>query len=69
MEHANWRCPKCDHDRFETGEMRAEGGALSAIFDVSTNTYSTVTCARCTYTELYRATAGSLDNVFDLFVT
>jgi predicted nucleic-acid-binding Zn-ribbon protein len=69
MQHAKWRCPKCEHDQFETGEMRAEGGVLSAVFDVSTNKYSAVTCSRCSYTEFYRSSAGSLGQVFDFFAT
>ncbi len=34
MENENWVCPKCEHNEFETGEIRVAGGFWSRIFDV-----------------------------------
>ena len=69
MTHPDWTCPKCDNDEFETAEMRASGGALSAIFDVSNRQFTTVTCTRCQYTEFYRTDARSIDKVLDFIAT
>jgi predicted nucleic-acid-binding Zn-ribbon protein len=49
--------------------MRASGGALSAIFDVSNRQFTTVTCTRCQYTEFYRTDARSIDKVLDFIAT
>ena len=67
MQHANWKCPKCDNDRFETDQFRATGGMLAKIFDVQNKKFTTVTCSQCQYMEMYRGTTSTLGNVFDLF--
>ena len=66
-EHANWQCPKCSNPTFETGEMRTTGGMLSKIFDVQSRKFSTVTCGRCRYTEVYKTDSSTLGNVFGFF--
>ncbi len=67
MQHDNWKCPKCDCPDFEAGEFRATGGVLSKIFDVQNKRFTTVSCARCHFTEIYKTTSSQLGNVFDFF--
>lgn len=67
MKHRNWNCPKCGHDDFETSQMRATGGILAKLFDVQNKRFSTVSCARCSYTELYRTKSSAIGSVFDFF--
>jgi predicted nucleic-acid-binding Zn-ribbon protein len=67
MQTINYRCPKCASTEFETGEIRAAGGFWSKIFDVQSRRFATVTCARCRYTEMYKADTSMLGNIFDLF--
>ena len=67
MQHDNWRCSKCDNDEFETGQFAATGGGLSKIFDVQNKKFTTVTCSRCKFTEIYQADTSMLGNVFDFF--
>lgn len=67
MKHKNWVCPKCSHDEFETDQFRATGGMLAKIFDVQNKRFYTVTCSRCTYTEIYRTESSRLGSVFDFF--
>lgn len=69
MQHDNWRCPKCDNDEFDTDRMAATGGGLSKIFDVQNKKFSTVSCTRCGFTELYRAGVGKMENILDLFTS
>lgn len=69
MEHRNWKCPKCKNSRFDTDEFRATGGRLAKIFDVQNKKFTTVSCTRCHYTELYRGATSTLGNVFDLFTS
>ena len=69
MEHRNWQCPKCSHTVFDTDTFAATGGGLSKIFDIQNKKFSTVTCAHCKFTEIYRADTSTLGNVFDLFTT
>jgi hypothetical protein len=67
MEHKIWVCPKCDNNSYETGQFAATGGGLSKIFDVQNKKFSTVTCTRCKFTEIYQAETSTLGNIFDLF--
>jgi predicted nucleic-acid-binding Zn-ribbon protein len=47
------------------GEMRAAGGFLTKIFDVQSKKFTTVTCRRCRYTEIYQADSSRLGDIFD----
>ena len=67
MEKLNYKCPKCSHTSYETGEFRAPGGFWSKIFDVQGRRFSTVTCSRCKYTEMFAAETNKLGNIFDFF--
>lgn len=64
-----WTCPKCGHNRFDTDQFRATGGFLAKIFDVQNKRFTTVSCERCRYTEIYRADQSMLGNIFDLFTS
>ncbi|MHC4895195.1 MAG: zinc ribbon domain-containing protein [Planctomycetota bacterium] len=68
MANPSWTCPKCNHHDYESSEFRATGGILSKIFDIQTRRFSTVTCSRCSFTEMYRTKQSGLGNVFDFFV-
>ncbi len=67
MNQYNYRCPKCSNTQYETGELRMAGGFWSKIFDVQGQRFTSVTCTRCKYTEMYKADTSMLGNIFDLF--
>lgn len=67
MNHDNWQCLKCENPEFETGQFAATGGGLSKMFDIQNKKFTTVTCTRCKFTEIYKAETSMLGNVFDLF--
>jgi predicted nucleic-acid-binding Zn-ribbon protein len=67
MEHINYKCPKCGNRSFEMDEFRATGSFLTKIFDVQNKKFTTVSCTRCTYTEIYKADSNTLGNIFDFF--
>ncbi|MHC4646956.1 MAG: zinc ribbon domain-containing protein [Planctomycetota bacterium] len=67
MQDLNYTCPKCTNTQYDVGEFRATGGFLSKIFDVQSKRFTTVTCTRCKYTEIYRTKSSMLGNVFDFF--
>ncbi|GAB3381844.1 zinc ribbon domain-containing protein [Lysobacter fragariae] len=62
-----YKCVKCGGLTKETGELRASGGALSSIFDISTNRFKYVTCSSCGYTEFYRADMSGIAQVAEWF--
>ena len=63
----NYTCPKCGGTGYRTSEFRATGSFLAKVFDVQGKKFSTVSCERCRYTELYAAESSMLGNIFDLF--
>ena len=67
MEGLRYRCPKCSGTQYEVGEFRATGGFLTKLFDIQSKRFSTVTCTRCKFTEIYQADSSMLGNIFDFF--
>ena len=67
MAATNSECAKCSDNEYETSEFRAAGGFLSKVFDVQSRKFTTVTCTRCKYTEIYKADSGALGSIFGLF--
>jgi predicted nucleic-acid-binding Zn-ribbon protein len=63
-----YSCTKCQHNRCRVGEIRASGGFVSAVFEVQTERFSYVSCARCRHTEFFACEASVLGMVFDYFV-
>ena len=68
MSDLNYTCPKCANTDCDVAEMRAAGGFLSKLFDVQSKRFTTVTCTKCSFTELYKTQSSALGNIFDLFV-
>lgn len=58
-------CPKCAGRTCEVSEMRAAGGFLSAVFDVQSRRFTSVTCTNCKYTELYKTESSGIGKIFD----
>lgn len=67
MQTLNFRCTKCGGMEYEIGEFRAAGGFWTKIFDIQSARFSTVSCRRCHYTEIYKADSSTLGNIFDFF--
>ncbi len=67
MEALKFSCTKCGNTTYEISEFRATGGFFAKIFDVQTKKFSTVSCIKCKYTEIYKADSSMLGNIFDFF--
>jgi predicted nucleic-acid-binding Zn-ribbon protein len=67
MQGLNFCCPKCKNTQYEVSEFRATGGFLTKIFDIQTKKFTSVTCTRCKFTEIYKADSSMLGNIFDFF--
>ncbi|MEM8486442.1 MAG: zinc ribbon domain-containing protein [Bacteroidota bacterium] len=67
MKHQHWSCPKCQNREFDVGQIATTGGGLSKFFNVQNRKFTTVTCIRCQFTELYRTESSTLGNVLDFF--
>ncbi len=67
QQQLNFRCTKCSNNQYEVAEFRAAGGFWSKIFDVQGSRFTTVTCSRCKFTDIYKADSSTLGNIFDFF--
>ena len=67
MEHRKYECPKCHNRQFETSEMRVTGSFAMKLFNIQNRKFTTVTCSRCSYTELFASESSKIGNVFDFF--
>lgn len=61
----NWKCPKCSNTNYETDQFQATGGTFAKLFDIQNKKFTTVSCTRCKYTEIYKASSSELGNIFD----
>jgi predicted nucleic-acid-binding Zn-ribbon protein len=64
---ASFQCEKCGHDQYRTGELRASGGFWTKFFNIQNETYQTLICTNCGYTELYNEETSTAENVLDFF--
>lgn len=70
MEHRNYKCPKCSNRSFEQDSIATTGSGWSKIFDLQNRKFTTISCKKCGYTEMYKTGgAKTIENIFDLFTT
>ncbi|MEA3316374.1 MAG: zinc ribbon domain-containing protein [Bacteroidota bacterium] len=67
MNTHNYKCPKCSNRQYEVDEFRATGSFLTKIFDIQNKRFTTVTCTKCKYTEIYKVPSNKIGNVLDFF--
>ena len=67
MEHNNWQCAKCQNKEFTSDQFAATGRGLTKFFNIQSKKFTTVTCTRCKYTEIYKTDTSTLGNVLDFF--
>ena len=62
---ADWKCLKCNNEKFYKYQFQATGGNFSKVFDVQNKKFITVSCTKCEYTELYKANTLAGMNILD----
>lgn len=68
MEQKQYVCPKCGHQEYEADQFQATGGNFAKIFDVQNKKFTTISCTRCGYTELYKEMSSDGWNVLDFLM-
>ncbi|WP_237059284.1 zinc ribbon domain-containing protein [Microbulbifer sediminum] len=61
-------CVKCGHENYDIGEFHAAGSWFAKLFDIQSSRFTTVSCRRCNYTEVYRCPKDRISDVLDYFV-
>jgi len=62
----NYKCKNCGHKKFKEGVLHASGGGFSAVFEINTVKYRSISCMRCTYVELFEGRTSNTQVVFDV---
>lgn len=62
-----YTCPKCGGRQYDLGEIRTTGSFMMKLFNIQNIKFTTVTCTRCHYTELYKTSSNKFGNVVDFF--
>ncbi|MFP4025446.1 MAG: zinc ribbon domain-containing protein [Thiohalospira sp.] len=63
-----YKCPKCNNRAYELSEIRTTGSFLMKLFDIQNVKFTTVTCTKCKYTELFKVPSKKFGNVVDFFM-
>ena len=67
MKTSKYVCPKCGNHGYEASEIRTTGSFVTKLFNIQNKKFTTLTCSRCRYTELYAASSNQLGNILDFF--
>ena len=62
-----YTCLKCNGRQYEIGEIRTTGSFMMKLFNIQNIKFTTVTCSKCQYTELYKTSSSKFGNVVDFF--
>ena len=65
---ARWKCQKCANETYETDQFQATGGNFAKLFDIQNKRFTTISCTRCHFTEIYRADPDQLMDIFDFLM-
>ena len=68
MERQQYVCPKCGDMEYEADQFQATGGNFAKLFDVQNKRFTTITCTRCGYTELYKEMSDGAMDVLDFLI-
>jgi predicted nucleic-acid-binding Zn-ribbon protein len=67
MAEQYFECAKCESHEYQTGQLRTTGSGLSRFFNIQNQKYTTVSCKKCGYTELYKLDGSGVGNLVDFF--
>lgn len=59
-----YSCPKCGSKEYTVSEIRVSGSVFSQLSNFGHRTFTTVTCGRCSYTDLYRLPMKRIGEAF-----
>ena len=63
-----YSCSKCHATEYNTGEIRTTGSGVSRFFNLQNQKFTTISCAKCGYTDLFRSdgSGGLAGNILDI---
>ena len=67
IRNFKYSCPKCGNKFYNIGELRAPGSFGAKLFNIQNLRFTTITCNRCFYTEMFKTKSSQMGNVVDFF--
>jgi predicted nucleic-acid-binding Zn-ribbon protein len=67
MKKTKYQCPKCSNTVCEIDMIQTTGGFWTKFFNIQNKRFTTVTCTKCKFTELYKGTSSRGENILDFF--
>lgn len=65
MDKKQYVCVKCNYREFESDQFQATGGNFAKLFDIQNKKFTTISCKRCGYTEIYKEDTETSWNILD----
>ena len=63
----HFKCTKCGNATYNSGQIRAAGGFWTKIFNIQNRKFTTISCEKCGFTEVYNSKgSGTAENILDL---
>lgn len=59
-----YTCPKCGSREYSVSEIRVAGSFFSHISNFGPRRFTTVTCSRCYYTDMYKLPQKRISEAF-----
>ena len=62
-----YSCGKCKNQTYEEGKISTTGSGLSKFLNMQSNNFTTISCTKCGYTEIFKGKkSGALSSIFDV---
>ncbi len=68
MERKQYVCPKCGCTQYESDQFQATGGNFARMLDIQNKRFTTISCSRCGYTELYKKAEDGAMDILDFLI-
>jgi len=63
-----YTCSKCGGHEFEIGEVFMAGSVVAKMFNFEFKRFTSVTCTKCTNTELFKTPKKEIQNTLDFVI-
>lgn len=66
MKQMKFTCPKCGNKNADIDQIRTTGSGFTRYFNLQNRKFTSISCTRCGFTELYKSgITGGASNIID----
>jgi len=67
-EKISYVCIKCGTNEYTSDYIRTTGGLFSKLFNIQNKKFFAISCKKCGFTEIYKASTPGIENVVDFLM-